>query len=403
MENSKDFSSIGEVIKAVRQEKGISQAELIDRTLISAEFLDNLEELRYGSLPSVPYSLGLIENLLEALSLDRTEIDDLLQKAEQELLLKVKNGVKKAALNAVEGGKGEHAGDIDTSDISAVTEKRNVQMLAWILGTSLVVLLLFFYSFFEIRGAMTEKKRERKLLGESESESENEEKREAYYSLYERFDTFNLNVGDKVRIFLSEKDVIEFTLRGITDEHVSFDLGSFKNSSVSVKKGIIFDLDQDGKDDISIKYQKMVNDQALLYFEMLYNREDKVDFENLWKKFEHVKVGRSYTLIKNSSNRFLIEVFIKAMSLPVYLSYNLDGTRQATKTLNKGEHILITARDHLQVQVGNYRTAIFILNKNPIDLTLQDSKKYSITKIIKWLPGTYSETKSDLVIQDYTE
>ena len=88
MGDLKGFSSIGEAMKAIRQAKGVSQEELIDKTLISFEFLANLEELRYSFLPSISYSLGLIENLLESLDVDRDQINILLEKAEKEFAAK---------------------------------------------------------------------------------------------------------------------------------------------------------------------------------------------------------------------------------------------------------------------------------------------------------------------------
>ena len=214
----------------------------------------------------------------------------------------------------------------------------------------------------EVRGALVEKKREEQLTKKDEKKDKIE------YSLYERFDTFSLGINEKVRIFFSEGDVLDFSLSGITNEFIRFDIGDLKGSVLFIRKEIILDIDQDGKNDLSIKYQKITDGQALIYFEILDNREENINYESIWQDEQHIRVGRNYTLIKNSSNRFLIEIFVKAINLPIYLSYNVDGTRQNTITLKKDKHILISAKNHLQIQIGNYNSSVFILNRRPINL-----------------------------------
>lgn len=389
MDNFDDFATAGDAIKFIRQQKGISHEELIDKTSVSSSFIIDLEKGHYGNLPPVAYTIGLIENLLESMKVDRKDIDTLLERAEREIRGGGAKGSSLPQAKPIEKKKDEKEKPTTSDD------KKNIQFLIWIGVASIIFLLLLFYVFFEIRKA-SEGRRTLTLL---EDDQEKDEK--ITYSLYERFDTLNLKAGNRVRIFLNG-DVVDFVLRKVDSQVISFDLGAIQGGTLSIRKEILVDIDEDSIKDISIKYQKNSDQQALVYFEMLRSREDDVDYEQIWKDQEPIKVGKSYTLIRNS-NRFLIEVFIKATTLPVFLSYNVDGKRQNTITLESGGQIIITAENHLEIQVGNYRSAIFVLNRQPISFFLENSTKFSITKIIKWLPGTYNETKNDLVIQDYTE
>ena len=402
MENFDDFATAGDAIKFIRQQRGISHEELVDKTSVSVSFITDLEKGVYSNFPPLAYTIGLVQNLLEAMQVGQEDIDVILERLEAEISGGSSGSggsggsAKKSASTKFfekkkekRGERGERVKDKSNDD------KKNIQFLIWIGVSSIFFLLLLFYVFFEISKA-SKGKETLALLANNEQRDQR-----VVYSLYERFDTLNLKQGNRVRIFLNG-DVVDFVLRKVDDQAISFDLGSIQGGTLSIRKEIVIDIDNDDTKDISIKYQKNSDQQALVYFEMLRSREDEADYEQIWKEQEPIKVGKSYTLVTNS-NRFLIEFFVKATTLPVFLSYNVDGKRQNTITLEAGGQIIVTAENHLEIQIGNYRSAIFVLNRQPISFFLENSTKFSITKIIKWLPGTYNDTKNDLVIQDYTE
>ena len=162
---------------------------------------------------------------------------------------------------------------------------------------------------------------------------------------------------------------------------------------------ISLDVNGDVVDDIKVRLKKISGKLAIVHIEQINYKDKSVDYQRIWDEGEHVLVESDYVLFKNQEKN-PIEVYIKATKLPSHLSYHLDGRRQNTTMLNVDKDIIISAEEHLEVIIGNYRSVIFIVNKIPINLTL-DNDKHSVTKIIKWIPDANNDTRFDLIIKDY--
>ena len=64
----------GELLRQVREGRGMSLQQLCDRTRISRAHLDNIEADRYGALPAVVYLRGMLMSLARELGLDPLKV-----------------------------------------------------------------------------------------------------------------------------------------------------------------------------------------------------------------------------------------------------------------------------------------------------------------------------------------
>ena len=78
-ENDDDIiqtSSVGERLKAAREEKKLSLEDIADQTRIPLRHLQNLEAGDWSNLPAPTYTIGFAKSYASAVGLDRTEIGD---------------------------------------------------------------------------------------------------------------------------------------------------------------------------------------------------------------------------------------------------------------------------------------------------------------------------------------
>ena len=78
-ENDHDIiqtSSVGERLKAAREEKKLSLEDIADQTRIPLRHLQNLEAGDWSNLPAPTYTIGFAKSYASAVGLDRTEIGD---------------------------------------------------------------------------------------------------------------------------------------------------------------------------------------------------------------------------------------------------------------------------------------------------------------------------------------
>lgn len=68
--NGDDFATAGAHLKAVREAAGLSVDEVAERTHIKAPFIDAIETMNAGALPSRPFAIGFVKVYAEALGLD---------------------------------------------------------------------------------------------------------------------------------------------------------------------------------------------------------------------------------------------------------------------------------------------------------------------------------------------
>jgi len=69
-------SSVGERLRAAREQKKLSLENIADQTRIPLRHLQNLEAGNWSSLPAPTYTIGFAKSYASAVGLDRTEIGD---------------------------------------------------------------------------------------------------------------------------------------------------------------------------------------------------------------------------------------------------------------------------------------------------------------------------------------
>lgn len=74
LEISKDAPFNGELLRRVRESKGLSLAQVADRTRISKSHLENIEADRYEPLPATVYLRGMLASLARELGLDQQRV-----------------------------------------------------------------------------------------------------------------------------------------------------------------------------------------------------------------------------------------------------------------------------------------------------------------------------------------
>lgn len=62
--------TIGEALRAIRRDRGISLEDLAERTRVRKSYLEALEEMRLDALPSRPFTIGYLRAYATALALD---------------------------------------------------------------------------------------------------------------------------------------------------------------------------------------------------------------------------------------------------------------------------------------------------------------------------------------------
>jgi transcriptional regulator with XRE-family HTH domain len=65
-----DHATLGEALRALRQERGLTLDELAEKTRVRRSYLEALEEMRLDALPSRPFTIGYIRAYALALGLD---------------------------------------------------------------------------------------------------------------------------------------------------------------------------------------------------------------------------------------------------------------------------------------------------------------------------------------------
>jgi cytoskeletal protein RodZ len=74
-----EFVSVGERLRAAREEKGLSLEDIASETRIPLRHLESLEAGDWDRLPAPTYTIGFAKSYASALGLDRTEIGDQLR------------------------------------------------------------------------------------------------------------------------------------------------------------------------------------------------------------------------------------------------------------------------------------------------------------------------------------
>ncbi|BBM89877.1 hypothetical protein COTS27_01590 [Spirochaetota bacterium] len=445
--------SIGQTIHQARLQRRLSIKELSQATLVSEQFIHRTENNQFARLPTKVYAMSLFGDLLEHLDFDTTERERLLTALELELnsaedekynLLKnesftprvskfsmQKQNATTASAAAVESPPKQappmhkkqtlpqppqQSHSLASPTLKNASSKNNYDeehivdtkaipprlggrrkysvfmiRLVWsgaIFLTLLIIGLFLWLFLFQSKGLAIEEVNEDAF-----------EKRFQVFALYGSSQTFEMSESDQLRIFFSN-NVFVLSLMDITANSVLFTDSDNRPHSLALHNRHFIDFNNDEQADLLLKYQKLSGELAIVFVENLTFSESLVDYEYIWNNQQHVLVEKNYTLLTNQI-KIPITVYVKALTLPVHLSYNIDGRRQNTVNLSTGASIIITADEHLELQIGNYLASGLIINNIPINLFLEKYNRYSTTKIIKWLSNYDNETLFDLVITDY--
>jgi len=74
-----DVPSVGEKLRAAREERGLSLEDIAAQTRIPRRHLENIEAAEWDNLPAPTYTLGFARSYASSVGLDRTEIADQLR------------------------------------------------------------------------------------------------------------------------------------------------------------------------------------------------------------------------------------------------------------------------------------------------------------------------------------
>src|SRR5688572_18534702 len=72
-------ASVGERLRAAREEKGITREDIAAQTRIPRRHLESLENSDWERLPAPTYTIGFARSYATAVGVDRTEISDQLR------------------------------------------------------------------------------------------------------------------------------------------------------------------------------------------------------------------------------------------------------------------------------------------------------------------------------------
>ena len=68
------MESLGETLKRIREEEGVTLDEMSERTRVRIKFLEALEEDRYEIFPAATYVIGFLRTYSRALELNEDEV-----------------------------------------------------------------------------------------------------------------------------------------------------------------------------------------------------------------------------------------------------------------------------------------------------------------------------------------
>src|SRR5437764_5062330 len=74
-----DVPTVGERLRAAREEKGLSLEDIAAQTRIPRRHLESIETADWNALPAPTYTTGFAKSYASAVGLDRTEIGDQLR------------------------------------------------------------------------------------------------------------------------------------------------------------------------------------------------------------------------------------------------------------------------------------------------------------------------------------
>lgn len=433
-----DGLRLGDQIKQFRLASNYSVDEIFVHTRISANFITNLENENWNALPAYAFSRGLLVNLLEFYRLDAFTQEQVITRFAQVVKGdgKTKSGMEVNPRDDVQMGKqisvatqqsdfedkvspkiSEQSATVKSEDVDNViirlpgdsvpltpeeelNQKFSTGVKLTIVSALLLMLILVLWYFSPLNLSS---------INTSEGSINNiakDEKRH-FYSLYNGYDTFDLVADDTVKIFY-DNQIFNFRLTQVVNTFENQVVANFELDNQRIVKVYLFgeswiDIDKDGNNDVLIKFQKQSGEVAVIFFSLLKTVGAKVNFESIWNNQEKILIEKGEKILLKNQNKIPIQIFIKATTLPVHLAYNIDGQRQNSLNLRPGNNVNLIANEHVELQIGNFRSVILVVNFMPLKLYVERPNQFGITKIVKWLPSVRNETKYDLIVKDFIE
>jgi len=369
---------VGNILKNARLARELSIEDMAEKTKISKKLIRNIENNDFSGFPAEIYLIGFLINLGEICKIpDKTILDQYyLDKNE----------------NKASGEKGVPPGKIDNA---SEHKKETPGKLKGLMINRIFLFSVIFILIICLMGIIgyISKGEQRKTI----IMSDNKVFKVIEHTMIGEKTSYPLKKGDRVKVFINNKMNLVI-LNEISGNKNNIEL-AINNKKISLEqfKNAYVDIDNDQVDDLDIKLKVITDDTAHILITLIHYGSGKVDFQNIWKTQEHIAVGKEYTLFKYQ-DKFPIEIYIKTTDFPCHLNYISDGQRQNTINLEAGRDTTVTAKEGVEIIIGNYKTVIFILNKIPLNL-IQDTTSHSTTKIIKWIPDPENETKFNLIIK----
>lgn len=372
--------TVGEILRKSRLRRNFTVKKVSEITKISQDLIESMEEDDFSKIPAPVYARGFIRNMCEFYGVEDWEhvvslYEDCLRKSKSEGF----KGVSFAS-ELVKQSLGQ---------MEQMTFHRS-----WWGGTATFFSVIMFLVVVVVIGVMWSFQRQERHVSIAPSGMI---KDISVYKMSGERGGFDIREGDEIDI-LFESSYHKFSLKKHLLKSIMFTLGGSEHFlSEGEKKTIDLNLDQ--KPDVEVTFQKTSSDLVVLFFTSLGFREKFVDYQKIWLEQERILIGYEKTILSNQE-RSPIEVYIKSGQLPSHVSYLVDGNRQNATRLQPSGNILITAEESLEITIGNYRSVACLINRIPVNLSM-DNDKFSVTKIIRWIPRPDNEKRYDLVVRDY--
>jgi len=373
--------TIGSIISKKRKTDGISIEMLTAKTKIAPRTLQSIEKNNFSFSPGDIYTIGFLENICEALNLEKKEIIDLFKKQSQ-------------AVKAASVGHGNEVNlheevnpNEDEKRVFSAPHNLNGNPVLYIAGLILFLVLCGIALYFYNQG------KTKKTVYSPDNQSMDV----SVYKMYRESGAYDLRKGDLVDV-LYNGIIYKINLIDVFSKKAELSV-SGTVYTIEQDRMISVDLDNDGNNDLEIRLKKTSGEISFFHFKILIVNEKDVDYQTIWDSHPHTTAGKECVLFSEYEKQPLV-LYVKAVSSASFLQWNTDGLRQNTKTLAIGEFIEIKGDDIIEIGIGNFKHVIFIVNKIPIDLSL-DEEQLSITKIVKWIKSPDNETKHNLIIKDY--
>ena len=393
LKNEYTLTKLSADIKKMRLSRSFKIDDLAKATYTPLVNITKIEKSDFGFVDKV-YMRGIIENIFRSLGTkgeeywqeNKDKIDQLLEELKQQ-----KKNIQ---------SKGEDKDTISSKPYLAnynekevLLPKKNILIVGIFIGLSIIVILGVVITAFNYFN----KRQKNQFYDNLKEISEKKQDEKRQYKLYSHEDSFILNENDSIKIFLQNK-IYELIIEEINQNSAKFVINNNKYILTKEQKDLKIILDEQNNSEIKIQLKKQDDEEIILFVRMENQEIDKKKYEKLWIAENKIKVKNEHVLFKATNQRPIV-VYIKAKGIPSNIVYNVDGNQTDNFNLIPNNDILIQAEEHLQLQLGNYRSLMLFINDIPIELDL-NINSFSISKIIKWVPNGDNENLFDLIIKD---